>query len=170
MPRRHILSARQRSLLLDLPTDEASLLRYYILADDDLIHIDRRRRPENRIGFALQLCALRYPGRMLVPGEVIPLAVSAFLGAQLGITGDALIRYAVRRQTRQQHMEVLRSIYGYRTFPGQGAPARAFRDWLFAEAEQARSNDDLARRFITCCRNTMTILPAITTIERLCAD
>lgn len=170
MPRRHILSARQRSLLLDLPTDEASLLRHYILADDDLIHIDRRRRPENRIGCALQLCALRYPGRMLVPGEVIPLAVSAFLGAQLGITGDALVRYAVRRQTRQQHMEVLRSIYGYRTFPGQGVPARAFRDWLLAEAEQARSNDDLARRFITRCRDTMTILPAITTIERLCAD
>src|SRR3546814_3187461 len=48
MPRRHILSARQRSALLDLPTDEAALLRHYILADDDLIHIDRRRRPENR--------------------------------------------------------------------------------------------------------------------------
>lgn len=128
MPRRHILSARQRSALLDLPTDEASLLRHYILADDDLIQIDRRRRPENRIGFALQLCALRYPGRMLAPGEVIPLAVSAFLGAQLGIAGHALVRYAVRRQTRQQHMEALRRLYGYRTFPGQGAPARAFRD------------------------------------------
>lgn len=170
MPRRHILSARQRSALLDLPTDEASLLRHYILADDDLVHIDRRRRPENRIGFALQLCALRRPGRMLVPGEVIPLAVSTFLGAQLGIAGDTLVRYAVRRQTRQQHMEVLRSIYGYRTFPGQGPRAQAFREWLFAEAEQARSNDDLARRFIARCRDTMTILPAITTIERLCAD
>ena len=43
MPRRHILSTRQRSALLDLPTDEAALLRHYILADDDLIHIDRRR-------------------------------------------------------------------------------------------------------------------------------
>ncbi|WP_339467895.1 DUF4158 domain-containing protein, partial [Pseudomonas lurida] len=96
--------------------------------------------------------------------------VSAFLGAQLGIAGDVLVRYAVRHQTRQQHMEVLRSIYGYRTFPGQGAPARTFRDWLFAEAEQAHSNDDLARRFIARCRDTMTILPAITTIERLCAD
>lgn len=170
MPRRHILSARQRSALLDLPSDEASLLRHYILADDDLIQIDRRRRPENRIGFALQLCALRYPGRMLAPGEVIPLSVSAFLGAQLGITGDTLVRYAVRRQTRQQHMEVLRRIYGYRTFPGQGAPARTLRDWLLAEAEQARSNDDLARRFIARCRDTMTILPAVTTIERLCAD
>ncbi|KHA62685.1 hypothetical protein NI18_21685 [Sphingomonas sp. Ant20] len=99
MPRRHILSARQRSALLDLPTDAASLLRHYILADDDLIHIDRRRRPENRIGFALQLCALRYPGRMLAPGEVIPLAVCAFLGTQLGIatTRSSVTPFVARR-------------------------------------------------------------------------
>lgn len=120
MPRRHILSARQRSALLDLPTDEAALLRHYLLADDDLIHIDRRRRPENRIGFALQLCALRYPGRTLAPGELIPHTVSAFLGAQLGIAGETLAAYAVRRQTRHQHMEALRRIYGYRMFPGRG--------------------------------------------------
>jgi TnpA family transposase len=119
MPRRHILSARQRSALLDLPTDEAALLRHYLLADDDLIHIDRRRRPENRIGFALQLCALRYPGRTLAPGELIPHTVSAFLGAQLGIAGETLAAYAVRRQTRHQHMEALRRIYGYRMFPGR---------------------------------------------------
>src|SRR3546814_6959136 len=67
-------------------------------------------------------------------------------------------------------MEALRRIYGYRMFPGRGPYARAFRDWLLAEAEQARSNDDLARRFIARCRETMHILPAITTIERLCAD
>jgi hypothetical protein len=27
-----------------------------------------------RFGFALQLCALRYPGGLLTPGEVIPLS------------------------------------------------------------------------------------------------
>ncbi|CDG40482.1 MULTISPECIES: Tn3 family transposase [Asaia] len=170
MPRRHILSARQRAALLDLPVDEVALLQHYILANDDLIHVNQRRRPENRIGFALQLCALRYPGRSLAPGELIPQAISTFLGAQLGIAGDTLVRYAVRRQTRQQHMEALRRIYGYGTFPSQGARAQAFRDWLSVEAEQARSNEDLARRFIARCRATMTILPAISTIERLCAD
>jgi TnpA family transposase len=30
------------------------------------------QRPHNRFGFALQLCVLRYPGRVLAPGEVIP--------------------------------------------------------------------------------------------------
>src|SRR3546814_1895958 len=54
--------------------------------------------------------------------------------------------------------------------PGLVPYARAVRDWLLAKAEQARSNVDLARRFIARCRETMTILPAITTIERLCAD
>jgi len=170
VPRRHILTARQRSAMLDLPTDEASLLRHYILADDDLIHIERRRRAENRIGFALQLCALRYPGRALAPGELIPQAISVFLGAQLGIPGEALVHYAVRRQTRQQHMEALRRIYGYRMFPGRGPHARTFRQWLVAEAEQAHSNEDLARRFIARCRETKIILPATSTIERLCAD
>jgi TnpA family transposase len=62
MPRRHILTERQRAALFDLPTTEVEMLRHYILADDDVEHIQDRRRPENRIGFALQLCVLRYPG------------------------------------------------------------------------------------------------------------
>jgi len=39
MPRRHILTERQRRTLLALPTDEASLLKHYTLAEDDLEHI-----------------------------------------------------------------------------------------------------------------------------------
>ena len=84
MPHRAVLTDRQRSALFDLPTDEPSLRRHYTLADDDLEYIYRRRRDENRLGFALQLCALRYPGRVLQPGELIPSAVVAFIGAQLG--------------------------------------------------------------------------------------
>lgn len=168
MPRRHILTERQRSALLDLPTDELSLLKHYTLGDDDLANIQERRRPENRLGFALQLCALRYPSRALAPGEMIPYEVLSFIGAQLGIHADALLIYAARRQTRQQHMEALRDIYGYKTFTGRGA--RDLRDWLFDQAEDARSNEDLAQRFVARCRETLTILPAVSTIERLCAD
>jgi hypothetical protein len=36
MPRRSILTERQRAALFDLPTDEASMLRHFTLADDDL--------------------------------------------------------------------------------------------------------------------------------------
>ena len=168
MAHRTILTERQRAALFDLPTSEAEMLRHYTLADDDLDHIRGRRRPENRIGFALQLCALRYPGRLLSNGEVIPDKVLRFIGAQLGITGEALLAYAARRQTRQQHLEALRAIYGYKMFTGRGS--RDLKAWLEGEAEVARSNEDLARRFVTECRRTLTILPGLSVIERLCAD
>ena len=35
--------------------------------------------------------------------------------------------------------------------------------------KQAQSTEDLVRRFVEACRRTRTILPATTTIERLCA-
>ena len=85
MPRRSIWSARQRGALLDLPTDEAVLLRHYTLSDDDIEQIRVRRGGHNRLGFALQLCAFRYPGRILSVGEAIPRNVLRFIAAQLGM-------------------------------------------------------------------------------------
>ncbi len=84
MPRRTILTERQRRTLLSLPTNEETLLKYYTLADEDLEHIRQRRRPANQLGFALQLCALRYPGRLLQPGETIPEKILAYIGAAPG--------------------------------------------------------------------------------------
>ena len=168
MPRRAILTERQRCALFSLPVDEVSLHRHYTLADDDLKHIAQRRRPENKLGFALQLCALRHPGRALQPGEVIPGQVVEFIGSQIDLPVEALLPYAARRQTRQQHMVALRSIYGYRNYAGQAA--QSLNAWLDGQAERARSNEDLARQLAEECRRTLTVLPATTTIERLCAD
>lgn len=133
MAHRIILTERQRSALFDLPIDERSLLRHYTLADDDLEHINARRRAENRIGFALQLCALRYPGRLLSSHEGISEQVIRFIGAQLGLTGDEILPYASRRQTRQRHLHALRAIYGYKMFAGRRA--RGLKGWLEREAQ-----------------------------------
>lgn len=168
MPRRSILTERQRSTLFDLPIDEASLLQHYILADDDIEHIRIRRRSRNRLGFALQLCAFRYPGRLLVEGEHIPLEVSRFIAGQLGENPESLCYYAESAVTRRRHLVDLRQIYGYKMFSGRGA--RDLKIWLEREAETARSNEDLAQRFVEQCRRAQTILPGISVIERLCAD
>lgn len=168
MPRRSILTARQRAALFDLPTDEVSILRHYTLADDDLEIIGTRRRPHNRLGFALQLCALRYPGRLLAPGEVIPEQITRFLAAQLGLRSDDLIDYAIREETRHEHLATLREIYGYKMFTGQGS--RDLKAWLTSEAEIARSNESLAKQFVEKCWATQIILPGVTVIERQCAD
>lgn len=121
MPRRQILTDRQRSSLFDLPTDSAALLHHYTLSDDDLEQIRRRRQSHNRLGFALQLCAFRYPGRLLSPGEMIPLSIAKFIAAQLGEKADDLCSYAETDVTRRRHLVDLRAIYGYKMFTGQGS-------------------------------------------------
>ena len=168
MARRTVLTSRQRSALFSLPQREADLLRHYTLSDEDLQNIGARRRPRNKLGFALQLCVLRYPGRLLAPGEFVPPAVVDFIGRQLDLVGDELADYAVRSETRHEHLAELRRLYGFRSFAG-GA-ARELGDRLREEAQPAQSNEDLVRRFVEACHRTRTILPATTTIERLCAD
>jgi len=99
VPRRTILTERQRQSLFRLPDDAPTLLRHYVLSDEDLDRTRRRRGPRNRLGFALQLCALRYPGRLLQPSEVTPEPMLAFVAAQLGLAGDDLLGYGARHRT-----------------------------------------------------------------------
>jgi TnpA family transposase len=143
MPRRTILTERQREALFELPSDEASLLRHYILSDDDLRHIKQRRRDRNRLGFALQLCAFWYPGRLLQPGELIPPQMLAFVGAQLGVPADELAEYGARSETRYQHSAALQHIYGYRPFEGQARSQML--EWLRIAAEGSRTNGNPPR-------------------------
>ena len=168
MAHRAVLTARQRAALFDLPTDEPSLLRHCTLSDEDIDLVRTRRRPENQIGFALQLCAFRYPGRLLRPGEVIPDEMSRFVAAQLGLMPDDLLPYATRENTRHEHLGSLRKIYGYRMFKGKRA--KQMRRWLDQHAEAAQSSEGLVRGFVEECRRRQIILPGLTVMERHCAD
>ena len=168
MAHRAVLTARQRAALFDLPTDEASLLGHYTLDDEDIEHIGTRRRPENQLGFALQLCAFRYPGRLLKAGEVIPEPVSRFVAAQLGLKPDDLLPYAAREKTRREHLDALRKMYGYKMFSGKRA--KKMRSWLDRNAEAAQSSQALVRGFAEECRRQQIILPGTSVIERHCAD
>ena len=131
----------------------------WVLPDDDIEHIRTRRHAHNKLGFALQLCAFRYPCRLLTAGEIIPLPVTEFLAAQIGVKPHELAGYAETNVTRRRHLIDLRSIYGYKMFSGRGA--HDLKTWLEGEAETARSNEDLVKRFIGECRRTHTILPGI---------
>lgn len=63
-----------------------------------------RRRSHNRLGFAVQLCALRYPGSLLRPGELIPTVPLAFVAEQLQVAPEVLAEYATRGPTRYEQL------------------------------------------------------------------
>ena len=100
-------------------------------------------------------------------GEVIPLNVLGFIAAQLGMRAEDLDGYAIREETRREHLAELRRIYGYRMFAGRCA--RNLKVWLENGTEGAPSNEELARRFVGECRRRQVILPGLSVLERLCA-
>lgn len=68
MPRRRVITDAQLEALLALPTTGPDLIRHYTLGPADLAVTARRRRPHNRLGFAIRLCALRFPRPSAEPG------------------------------------------------------------------------------------------------------
>ena len=65
MPRKAVLSAAQQAALIALPPSKEDLRLHYTLSENDLAIIRSRRGPHNRLGFAVQLCYLRFPGQAM---------------------------------------------------------------------------------------------------------
>ena len=167
MPRRHVITDAQFDRLLALPTGEADLIRHYTLSPDDLAVIARRRRPHNRLGFALQLCALRYPGRLVRPGETVPMEVAWFLGEQLDIDPAAISDYAIRAQTRYEQLDTLREVFGFRGFTQPDH--RALSQWLLPIAMTTASAVSVAEALMVELRRRGIAAPGVTVIDRMVA-
>jgi len=69
MARRQRLSEAQIAELFEPPMNLRDLVRHYTLTEADLAVVLRRRGDDNRLGYALMLCLLRYPGRPLRIGD-----------------------------------------------------------------------------------------------------
>jgi hypothetical protein len=85
MPRRSILSAAERDSLLALPDTQDELIRLYTFSEPDLSLIRQRRGDANRLGVAVQLCLLRFPGQGLLPDAAVPMPLLQWIGRQLRI-------------------------------------------------------------------------------------
>jgi hypothetical protein len=167
MPRRHVITDAQFDRLLALPTGEADLIQHYTLSQEDLDVIARRRRPQNRLGFALQLCALRYPGRLIRRGETVPMEVARFLGEQLDIDPAAIGHYATRAQTRYDQLDTMREIFGFRGFTQPDH--RALSQWLLPIAMTTVSAVSVAEALMVELRRQGIAAPGVTVIDRMVA-
>src|SRR6266702_1705655 len=105
-----LLSPTQRTKLLQIPDNfsEREITRYYSLSAEDLAVIEQHRRPQNRLGFAVQLAYLRFPGRHWDTQEHVPPAILTYLAKQIGEAPDVLASSASRDPTRPEHFFELR--------------------------------------------------------------
>ena len=107
MSRQEILSPAQRTQLLMLPTDVRQVAECYTFSPADLDLIAKRRGEPNRLGFAVQLAFLRYPGRSWASNESVPAPMLRFIAGQVGVGPEWLAGYAARDETRKEHLAEL---------------------------------------------------------------
>jgi hypothetical protein len=165
MPWQDLLSPAQRAQVLTLPTSLREFEELYTLTPADREFVTAHRTHANRLGVAMQLCFLRYPGRAWTPEEIVPAAMIRFIALQVGAEPADLFGYAERDQTRREHaVEVMRE-YGFTTFGVR--EYRMLSTWL---TEQARGTDNglaLVTLLTAEIRRRRIVVPTLPVVERL---
>ncbi len=168
MPRRSMLSAAERESLLALPDAKDELIRHYTFNETDLSIIRQHRGPPNRLGFAIQLSYLRFPGVVLGVDEPPFPPLLRMVAAQLKVPMESWAEYGRRMQTRREHLVELQAVFGFKSFT-----MSHYRHAVQTLTELALQTDKgivLASALIESLRRQSIIIPVINAIERVCAE
>jgi TnpA family transposase len=169
MPGR-FLSEAERDRLARFPASvpDEDLPTYFTLGLPDFQQIQAHRQPWNRLGFALQLCAVRYLG--FCPDDLTsaPPAVVQYVAQQLRLDPALLLRYGQRDQTRTAQLQQVQHYLGYRD--ATPADLAALAAWLVERAQEHDKPTVLFQLAAEHLRGAKIVRPGITTLERLVAS
>ena len=164
LPHRELLTESQRLSLQTPASDERGRVRHYTLSSEDLALINRRRGDPNRLGFALILCYLRFPGRILQQGEQPPAALCAFVAEQLSLAATQFGDDAKRDQTRREHVLEIENALGLR--PLTRGLYRELAAWLLPTALATDHGPTLVATLLEELRARRIVCPPLAAIER----
>jgi len=168
MPARIPMTQRQRAALLALPDSEAAVVRHHGLDAEDLAAIGFARTPATRLSYALQLCCLRYPGRHLRTGELLPAIMLDHIAEQVGVDAGVVADFARRAPTRYDQLAAIKARFG---FTDLSRPARGIMmTWLETEAMAIVDGRILLDRLLDELRTRRIVIPGISVVERMAAE
>jgi hypothetical protein len=111
---------------------------------------------------------MRHPGIILLPETEPATALLDFLCLQLNLQPETWLQYALRQETRREHLLELQDYFGFQTFTQ--AHAKTVLASLEVLAQQTDKGILLATELVQSLRNQSILLPAIPVIERVCAE
>lgn len=168
MARRSILTAQERQSLVALPDNQTDFIRHYSLSETDLSLIKQKRGDTNRLGFAIQLCYMRYPGIILGVKEIPDPYLLKFIAKQLKVSPQSWEDYGFREKTRREHLLELQQLFGYQTFARNNYAG--YVEYISQLAVETDRGIVLAQQLISHLRNTHILLPTPLVIEKICAE
>ena len=130
--------------------------------------IRRCRGDHSRLGYALMLCYLRYPGRPLHADERPPPALVSFVAEQIDVSVEAFDDYLASEQNRRRHAAELQDRLRLRPFGTR--PAADLASWLLPHAIENDRLFYLAELAAEECRRRRIVVPPSRTLERLCVE
>ncbi|PAD75474.1 Tn3 family transposase [Paenibacillus campinasensis] len=164
MNAKEVLTQEQRRRFKSIPeANDPKAVQYYTFTQEQLDHILHHRRDHNRLGFAVQLALVTYPGWPLLHYETIPHSTLAYIASQIHVSPDVFSDYAKREPTRREHLEEIRRTYGYARFAKQHQHTLA--DMLYHRAWEDDNPVVLMTAAVGWLREHKLIFPAISTIE-----
>jgi TnpA family transposase len=144
---------------------KSDLIQYFTLTPEDLEEINRKRQPCNRLGFSLQLCALRYMGFCPDNLQKTPLEIVTFLSHQLEIDPEVLSTYGQRPQTRTQHTQ---QVQGYLKFRNpESIDLKRLAKWLVNRALEHDKPSLLFQLAAEKLFKDKLVRPGVTVLERM---
>ncbi|WP_223070438.1 Tn3 family transposase [Paenibacillus caui] len=163
---RELLTPDERMQYTQIPHDlgEWELGTYFTFTQHDLEIIQQRRRDYNRIGFAVQLCVLRYLGWTLSDVKDVLVQVLRYIAKQIHADVESFASYGDREATKYEHLDEIRKEYGYRTFTL--SEYRSLCKHLFSHAMANGNPLHLIQLALEDLRKRKIILPSMATIER----
>ena len=152
----------------DLAITQAEVARYCTLNQTDRALVFKRRGAHNRLGFAVQMCAMRHPGRLLGDQETPPDEMLRFLADQVDALPQDFVFYIKpgQRKSRQRHITELLEYLSLRE-----ADTSDHRSIMKSLETVALENDDpvnLTIRILAAFRRRNCVTPSQDVIDQHC--
>jgi TnpA family transposase len=156
---------RLRNFPSDIPSDD--LITYFTLSPTDMAWVRNHRGDHNRLGTALQLCALRYLG--FCPDDLsrAPAESVAYLADQLEMPMEALDAYGVRVHTRTDHFLEAAAYLGFSS--AKSDDLDNLMSWLVERALEHDRGTLLFQLAAEKLHRNKIVRPGVTILERLVA-
>jgi hypothetical protein len=166
MARRRLLSDDQMAPFWAWASDPRGIVQHYTLTRADLELVDKKRAGANRLGFALLLCVMRFPGRILDVGETPSADVLAFIAEQVAVPASEFAAYRSRSTNRREHIAELMQSLGCRAFNADAA--RELSAVAISLAQGMPRLERLVAAVIEEARKRRILLPTPRAIDLLC--